>query len=287
MIVYLNGNLVDESEAVLPVFDRGVLFGDGVYETLRTYSGRIFALEDHLERLRVGCAYLQLRQRTSADYWLPILRELIDKNGLSASDCRIRLTITRGVGPVLSHFPQQSCTEIAHIFPIDATQVESEQRQGLTAVIARHRRAPEDVLFHVKTISLAHTISGILQARGSSATEAIFCNTRNEVCEAGNRNVFLLKGGCLITPVIESPCLPGITRKHLIHLAHESGFEVQERVVFVEELFQADAVLATSSISEIVPITRIDLRPLPDLPDAVERLQTLWRGYVDRTLESS
>lgn len=281
MKVYLNGEILDESEARVSVFDRGVSFGDGIYEVLRAYHGRVFALEDHLERLRAGCSFLRLRVRTSEPYWRPLMETLLAENRLLDRDARIRITITRGQGldlpPVAS-----LATEALYTLPIDEARLEKRRVAGLRARIVSVQRPADASWYRVKSTSLLPAILAQIECAEAGVDEAIICNTLEQVCEATVSNIFLVRAGMLFTPPLEAPCLPGVTRRHVIELARQKDCGVEERTISVDSLFAADEIFTTASIGEIMPIVEIHGRKIgKGTPGPVaSQLQTWWREYV-------
>lgn len=280
MIVYLNGRFVEETEASVSIFDRGLSFGDSIYETLRAYNGKIFALEDHLDRLRAGCAMLRMRQRSTAAYWRPVLENLLLQNGLADGESRIRITISRGTGLSLYTLPQSLPTEIVFVVPLNPELLVQRQTRGVRARIASSRRAWNDPIFRIKSTNLVTTVVAYFECWDENADEAIILNTRDEVCEATTSNVFVVKDGQLFTPPTSAPCLPGVTRQHLMYVAHRAGYAVSEEAVPVSLLLEADEIFTCSSISELMPLSELEGRPL-QLPGPVtSQLQLAWSEYT-------
>ncbi|MCX7020093.1 MAG: aminotransferase class IV [bacterium] len=282
MKVCLDGNIVDEQDAHVSVFDRGLLFADGLYDTLRTYNGRLFALKDHLGRLAAGCEALQIPITTAESWWRPRIEELIRANSLQDADARLRITVTRGPG---TDIKQTQCAQpMIAIFaqPIFQAPIDQRRATGTRAIIFSHRRVPGVRIHQIKTLSLAHTVMAQLECAASGADDAFFINMRDELCEAMTSNIFLLNGNALITPSTDAPCLPGVTRKHLIEAAVSRGMEVQSRPVPVDELFKAAEVFTCASVSEIQPIISVDGHPIGNgTPGPASRdIQQWWRNYA-------
>lgn len=286
MKVYLNGFIVDEADARISAFDRGFGFSDGVYETMRTYQGKLFALEDHLSRLRSGCSMLRLRARVNEAYWRPRILELLEANGLQETDARVRLILTRGSGLDLEPTHGTLVTEVIYVRRIDENGLEQRKHNGVRARIISMLRAPESVLHQIKTISLLQTVLARFECADSSVEEGIFCNTRDEICEATTSNVFVIKDEMLATPHLESPCIPGITRRHIMILARQHGREVEERAIPVDELMFADEAFTCASVSGIVPLVEIHGRKIGSgLPGPVTlQYMSWWREYVEEAL---
>jgi branched-chain amino acid aminotransferase len=280
--IWLNGRLVETGEGRISIFDRGLSFADGLYETLRSYRGRIFALDDHLERLRAGCAMLRLEVPTSVNTWRPRIEEALRANGLGDVDARIRLTVTRGASRSVAIEPGAQVTEIIVVSPVDQPQLDARRRNGIRVRTLSHRRAPGDVLHNIKTLSLLPSVLARFECADAGVDEGLFCNTRGEVCEAITSNVFVVKGKALITPPIDAPCLPGVTRKHLLALALTNGLKAEERAVPIAELCGADEVFTGASVSELAPVVEVDGRTIGSgAPGVVTgQMQELLRAYV-------
>ncbi len=257
MKVYLNGRFISERLARVSVFDRSFLYGDGIFETLRSYCGRIFKEEEHINRLRrsAEAIYLPLPE---IDY-SRIFQKLLKANNLS--DALLRLTISRGEGWGIEPcgIPNVVC------FAKDFSDWPSKMyEKGISSVVATRKRPATGV----KSTNYLEAILARLEAKGK---EAIMLSEDGFVASAGTSNIFIVKDQRLITPPLSLGILPGITRGVVLEIA-----KVDAEVFKIEELYQADEVFLTNTSYEIMPVTEIDGRKIGDgLPGPVAK-RVLW-----------
>ncbi len=249
MKVWLDGALVEEEEACISPADHGFLLGDGVFETLSSYSGRLPTLREHLERLADGARVLGI--------WHPPLEQL--ERGaeelLAASelaDARIRITVTSGSGPPGLGRGEGPGTALITAAPLRSWP------PSATAVIAPWPHDERSPLAGVKTTSRADTVMGLAYARERGADEALFLNGRGNVCEATTANVFAVRDGDVITPPLSAGCLPGITRDHVLRACGELGIEAFESDMPRSALADAAELFLTSSTRGVQPLVRVD-----------------------------
>ena len=249
MRIWLNGALVEEGEACIAPADHGFLVGDGVFETLRWYDGRPFALHAHLARLEAGCRTMGITGPGATEL-ARAAQAVIDANGLR--DARMRITVTSGPGPpglMRGDGPPTVLVVALPLLPLPPTS---------TAATARLRRDERSPLAGVKTVSLAESVTALAEARAAGADEALVLNTRGELCEATTANVFLVYDGVATTPPVESGCLAGITREHVLALG------AVERTLRVEDIELAAEAFLTSSTREVQPLVAVDGRAIGD-----------------------
>jgi branched-chain amino acid aminotransferase len=244
--VWLDGALVEESEARVSAFDHGFQLGDGVFETLRVYGGEPFALGEHLARLHAGIEALRM-PAPPADL-AAAAREVLRTNDLL--DARMRVTVTSGLGP-----PGLARGGGSPSVLVVAAPLTSWPETG-TAILSRFRRDEHSPLAGVKTISLADHVVAYAEARERAADEALLLNTAGELCEATTANVFLVRDGVAATPPLSAGCLAGITRAHVLELG------AVERRLELADLDAAEEAFLTSSTREVQPLVAIDGRPL-------------------------
>jgi branched-chain amino acid aminotransferase len=253
MKLWLNGELIDERDARISPADHGFLLGDGVFETLRCYGGKPFALEAHLERLEAGALALGLRT--------PALEELgraahavVEANGLT--EARMRVTLTSGPGPPgLARGPGPPTAAVAAL-PLEPWP------RAATAVVSRWRRDETSPLARVKTISLVENVMALSEARAEGVGEALLLNGRGDLCEATTANVFCVSGDRVSTPALSSGCLAGITRDHVLRVCAGLGVEAVEAELPGEMLREVEEAFLTSSTREIQPLVAVDGRPI-------------------------
>jgi branched-chain amino acid aminotransferase len=247
--VWLDGALVEEHEARISPADHGLLLGDGVFETLRSYGGRVPTLREHLERLADGARVLGI--------WHPPLGKL--ENGteelLAASelaDVRIRITVTSGTGPPGLGRGEGPGTALITAAPLRAWP------PSASAVIAPWPHDERSPLAGVKTTSRADTVMGLAYARERGADEALFLNGRGDVCEATTANVFAVQQGSVTTPPLSAGCLPGITRDHVLRLCEQLAIDARESELPPAVLHVADELFLTSSTRGVQALVRLD-----------------------------
>jgi len=261
MKIYLDGKLVPESEAKVSVFDHGLLYGDGVFEGIRSYNGRVFLLQEHIARL--------YRSAQAIGLVIPVPPAELRRAVLAtceANDCRngyVRLVVTRGVGN-LGLNPYQ-CPK-AGVFIIAANiQLYPPEfyEQGLKIVtVGTVRNHPEAVNPNIKSLNYLNNIMAKIEAVNSGVQEAVMLNHLGYVAEATGDNIFLVRGRTLITPPSWCGCLLGITRDAVMKIAAGNGFEVRESVLTRYDLYTADEVFLTGTAAELVPVVEIDKRAI-------------------------
>ncbi len=276
MIVSVCGELVDEQEACISPFDHGLLVGNGVFETLRVYEGIPFAWRRHHGRLVRSASGLGLQVPTARD-----LRARADEV-LAANDlldARLRITVTGGPSPLGSTRGDGPPTVIVAASP-------RAEWPATTAVITvPWPRNERSAVAGMKTISYAENVRALAYAAERGAGEAVFANTRGELCEGTGANVFVVADGVLATPPEESGCLLGVTRALVLELAGPAGIPVRDGAVPLDALATADEVFVTSSTREVQAVDRVDDRAL-DAPGRVtDTLASAFRELVRRDLD--
>jgi len=253
--VFLNGRFVERGEAAAPALDRGLLYGYGLFETMRSYGGRVFRLEEHYRRLCEGAAVLDLPPPAFA---LDDLRVAIDallrENGLA--DAYLRLTVTAGPAPD-DGGASPSVLLVAR--PLSGYPP-ALYRRGMATVTGSSRRNEASSLSRVKSLNYLDNLLAREEARRKGADEAILLNTRGLVAEGSASNVFLVGSEGILTPGIDSGALPGITRATVIELAPAAGLPCAECDVKAATLAGAAEAFLTNSIMGVMPLTRLDGR---------------------------
>jgi branched-chain amino acid aminotransferase len=253
--IWVNGALVDAHDAAVPALDHGITVGDGVFETLRVYAGRPFAVDRHLDRLERSGAGLGL---VLPDRGLleRAVDEVVAAGGLP--DCRVRLTVTAGDGPLGSARIAGACTVVAAVAPLDPVAPTTDV---IIVPWVRNERSP---LAGLKTTSYAENVVALARAKEAGASEALFANTRDELCEGTGTNVFVVVGGELLTPPLSSGCLAGITREVVLEVTG-----AVERTLPLSILGDADEVFLTSSTREVQAVAHVDGRSVASAPGPV------------------
>jgi branched-chain amino acid aminotransferase len=284
--IWVNGLVVGSDEPVLRAFDRGLLYGDGLFETLRAYDGVPFLLEEHLSRLSESAWELRICDVLDGAAIEGAIAELLSLNGLR--DAYIRITLTRGEHTGrLELEPAAEPTLIMVAQPLRPLPP-SRYDPGSRAIIASVRQNADSPLPRHKTLNYLNNLLARTEARDRGADEALLLNTRGEVAEAASSNIFIVCQRGLVTPSLESNILPGVTRAEVLRLAREAGVPAEERIVCPDELRLAEEVFLTNSVAELVPIRAIEGRPVGSgSPGEVTRLlHTAYRARVGQYTEA-
>ena len=257
MYIYLNGEFVDKKHATVSVLDRGFLYGDGVFETMRTYSGRIAWLNQHLDRLFQSAEMIHLHIQQSKEDFTAILRELIDRNALD--NALIRLTLTRGDGPPgLDPEPNIQHTMVITARPYEPFPA-TRYTDGVSVVIVTVRRNLIDAIPpRIKSLNFLNNILSKAEATQKGAFDGIMLNQHNHLTEATTSNLFLVRQGALFTPAVTCGILEGITRDVVIELAETNSISCSQQPLTVEELYLADECFLTNTSMELMPVTQVD-----------------------------
>lgn len=254
--VVLNGRLVRGSRARISAFDRGFLFGDGAFETLRSYRGRLPLWEGHAGRWEKSATRLGIALPRRP--WRQLVLDLLEACGLQNEDASVRLTVSRGAGwPALAVPAEIEPTTLIHALPIPAAVVEG-QRRGIAAVLVPFSRA--GAVPDLKRLDYVPALLARERAAAAGAREALYVD-RGRVTEGATCNLFALVAGEWVTPPRGS-LLPGLTRDRLLRLGRESGFSVVERSLPVATLAQAEEIFVCSSLAEVTPLVRLDGQPV-------------------------
>jgi D-alanine transaminase len=253
--VYLNGVFIPQQDAVISAMDRGFLFGDGVYEVLPVYNGKIFRFEQHIDRLNRSLSAIKLSIDYDYAVWLKIFEQLLEANKQFGKNQSIYLQVTRGPAPERNHaFPSTIHPTIFAIsYPLKTLPYE-QLLQGKKAITLEDTRWQ---LCNIKATSLLANVLLYEEALDKECAEAILIRD-GEVLEGATSNVFIVKNNTIITPPLSQFILGGVTRDLVLTLAQEHNVATLQTAISKEELFQADEVWITSSTREIYPIIQID-----------------------------
>ncbi len=257
-VVYLNGCYVRAERAKVSAFDRGFSYGDGLFETIRAYTGWIFGLERHLGRLKKGADQIGIPLEGDVGTWRKVMDGLLRRNRLQDVDASLRLTVTRGpdvMGSLLPPDAPPSPTLLLVAKPLDAGIAERQQ-VGIGAVTVRWG-SPFNPL-QIKSLDYLYNMLAMAHAKHEGAAEALFVGADGCAIEGTTSNVFSVSHGILATPHEGSGLLPGITREVVIELAKREGLIVHEAPVPLDQLLAADEAFLTGSLKEITPLIAID-----------------------------
>jgi branched-chain amino acid aminotransferase len=268
--VNVNGVITDAAQAVIPVYDHGFLYGEGVYEVFRTYDGTPFLFERHMTRMRASADRIQLS--------LPFTDEEVERRSLETlaaaglsrgdtgraiPDAYIRVLLTRGVGEITydpAACPTPSLVIIAK--PLPATPPEHYDRGVKVAIVDPIRNHPQSVSPLIKSNNLLNNALGMQQAIRAGAIEGVFRNYRGELSECAQSNLFIVSNGVVRTPPLEAGLLAGITRGFVLEIAGDLSIACEEKSLLDRDLFEADEAFFTSTTKELVPIVQVDDRTI-------------------------
>jgi branched-chain amino acid aminotransferase len=257
--VYIDDMFYPKSQAKVSVFDHGLLYGDGVFEGIRAYSGTAFKLKEHVDRLYRSAHMIMLEIPITREQMIRAVIETLRKNSLR--DAYIRLIVTRGVGDL--GLNPKKCPKPTVIVITDTISLhKGEAKQnGVTAMLSWVKRDPVDATSHeIKSLNYLNSILAKIEANISGVDEAICLDKNGFVCEGVAENIFIVKNGKLFTPPSYTGALPGITADEVMNLARKLGYEVKEKNVTPYELFNAEEVFFTGTAAEVVPIREINKR---------------------------
>jgi branched-chain amino acid aminotransferase len=261
--IWLDGKLVDREDAKITVFDHGLLYGDGVFEGIRVYKGRIFELDAHIKRLYESAKSIRLVISINQSELTRAVKETVEAN--SVSDGYIRLVVTRGVGTLgLNPFVcKNSC-----IFIIaDSIQLYPEElyEKGMSIISATTvRNHPLAIPPQAKSLNYLNNILAKIEALDNNVPEAIMYNHEGYVAEASGDNVLIVKDGVIYTPPAEAGALPGITQRVVIKLAKKENIQVVEKNLTRFDLYVCDELFLTGTAAEVIGIVNVDGRIIGD-----------------------
>ncbi|HEX4446616.1 MAG TPA: branched-chain-amino-acid transaminase [Polyangiaceae bacterium] len=266
--IWMNGQLTEPDDARVSVFDHGLLYGDGVFEGIRFYSGRAFRLEAHLERLERSAAAIALELPHSCAALKAAVDAVIERSG--AGDGYIRLIVTRGAGAL--GLDPRSCEAPTTIVVAAPLRVFEQAERGVAVIVASTRQAAADVVdARIKSLNYMNRLMAKLEAIRAGADEAFMLNAQGHLAEGTTDNVFLVRDGVLLTPPASDGALEGITRHLVLDLAKTLGIPAREASLGTYDLRTADEAFLVGTAAEMVAIRSIDGRPVASCPGAVFR----------------
>ena len=259
--VYIDGRLVDSGSAGVSVFDHGLLYGDGVFEGIRVYDGRPFALKEHLERLTGSAKSISLTLPLEWDGLRDVVRKMCRVNDIKNG--YVRLVVTRGKGDL--GVDPAKCERATLICIADniALFPKSFYETGISAITASQRRARPDMLDpKIKSLNYLPNILAKIEANRAGVQEAIMLNERGEVAECTGDNIFAVLGGNVVTPPASSGILLGITRGVIIDLLRRNEVPVVERPLTLHDIYRADECFVTGTAAEVCALVQVDGRKI-------------------------
>ena len=257
--IYLNDKLVNKEDAMVSVFDHGLLYGDGVFEGIRSYNGLVFKLKEHLDRLYESAHTLMLEIPMKPAALEKAVIQTLQANGLL--DAYIRLVVTRGVGDL--GLDPRKCKKATLFIIADKISLYPKEfyEKGLAiATVATARNHPEALNPQLKTLNYLNNILAKIEATNAGVNEALLLNSQGYVTECTGENIFYVKKNRIVTPPPYVGILKGITRDCVMRLSHGLDLSVREDVFTRHDLYTADEVFLTGTAAEIVPVVKIDNR---------------------------
>jgi branched-chain amino acid aminotransferase len=261
--VNINGQLYDKADAKVSVYDHGLLYGDGVFEGMRSYRGNVFRLREHLVRLWNSAKAIWLEIPISQDDLAAAVNETLRVNGIQ--DGYIRLIVTRGAGSLGLDPNRTSDPQIIIITDHIALYPEEYYKNGLEIVTASTiRNHPAALSPRIKSLNYLNNILAKLEGLQAGCVEALMLNHRGEIAECTGDNIFLVNERRLATPPIDAGILEGITRDAVIELAESAGLDVQQIPLTKHDVYIADECFLTGSAAEVIPVVKVDNRKIGD-----------------------
>lgn len=253
-LVYLNGKFLPDTQACVPVLDRGFIFGDGIYEMIPSYGGKAFRLHEHLQRLGNNLYAVRMQNPYTDSKWADLIEQLIEKNNFQDKDASIYLQVTRGVAKRDHAFPQDSEPTVVLMCNPLAPLADEMLQYGAHAITADDFRW---VNCHIKATSLLPNVLLRQQAVDANASETILIRD-GKATEGAASNIFIVENGTIKTPPTGPLLLPGITRDLVLELARENDLAAEETDITAEQLKNASEIWLSSSTKEVMPVTMLD-----------------------------
>jgi len=281
--VYVDGTFYPRSEAKVSVFDHGLLYGDGIFEGIRVYYGKVFLEKEHIDRLYDGAKAIHLQIPITKEEMAAALKKTIEVN--KTTDGYIRLLVTRGVGN-LGLNPYQ-CPKASVIIICSTIKLYSPElyEKGMFIVsVCTPACNPESKNPRIKSLNYLTNIMAKIEAHNAGCEEAVMLNTNGFVAECTGDNIFIIKNGMLKTPPSTAGILEGCTRNLVMKLAKEDGITVEEANMHRYDLYTADECFLTGTAAEIMPVTQIDARVIGTgaQGNLTIRLRELFRSFIKK-----
>ncbi|MGZ0171978.1 MAG: branched-chain-amino-acid transaminase [Planctomycetales bacterium] len=281
--VYITGKLVSKEEATINVYDHGLLYGDGVFEGIRVYGGKVFLHEEHIARLYESALAIRLPIPMSTSEMIDAVNMTVKENGIV--DGYIRLVVTRGGGSLGLDIRKTSNPQVIIIADTITLYHEEIYKNGMNLITASTiRNHPGALSARIKSLNYLNNILAKIEGIDAGSPEALMLNHKGEVAECTGDNIFIVKDGVLKTPGPDAGILEGLTRNAVIRIARESGHEVKECVLLRHDIYIADECFLTGSAAEVVPVVSLDGRdigegtPGPVTLELLEKFQAFARS---------
>lgn len=281
--VYVAGRLVPKEQAVVSVYDHGLLYGDGIFEGIRVYSRRVFLLEEHIRRLYDSAKAIRLTIPLSPAEMTRAVNDTVAANGIV--DGYVRLVVTRGAGSLGLDIRKTSHPQVIIIADTITLYPEELYEKGLEIITASTIRNHSAALSpRIKSLNYLNNILAKIEGTDAGCQEALMLNAKGEVAECTGDNIFIVRDGVLKTPPCDAGILEGITRNCVLQLAREAGIPVAEPTLTRYDLFAADECFLTGTAAEVIPVVKLDGRIIGDgKPGPVtQQLRSLFQKFARR-----
>ena len=259
--IWIDGKLVDKADAKISVYDHGLLYGDGVFEGIRVYNGKIFECDVHVRRLYDSAKAVRLKIPIGPAELKKVMEETVKANGFN--ECYIRVVVTRGVGSL--GIDPNKCANPSLIVIADLIQVYPKEmfEKGIAVITASTLRMhPSALSPRIKSLNYLNNILARIEANDAGVSDAIMLNQEGNVSEATVQNVFIVRDGQVATPTTHDGILEGVTRKVMIDLCQKMGISCVEKSIQKLDLYIADEMFLTGTGGEVMPVTKIDGRQI-------------------------
>jgi branched-chain amino acid aminotransferase len=281
--VYITGKLVSKEEATINVYDHGLLYGDGVFEGIRVYGGKVFLHEEHIARLYESAQAIRLPIPMSTSEMIDAVEMTVKENGIV--DGYVRLVVTRGGGSLGLDIRKTSNPQVIIIADTITLYPQEIYENGMKLITASTiRNHPGALSARIKSLNYLNNILAKIEGTDAGSPEALMLNHKGEVAECSGDNIFIVKDGVLKTPGPDAGILEGLTRNAVMRIARESGYEVKECVLLRHDIYIADECFLTGSAAEVVPVVSLDGRdigegsPGPITLELLEKFQAFARS---------
>lgn len=256
MMIWLNGKFIKEDKGLISVFDRGFLYGEGVFETMRSYNGIPFAFKEHMRRFEKSCKILYIPVNYTKNKILTIIKKLLVLNGLHLKDAYIRITATRGFSTSFREEENRNPTLLIFTKELNVKDLENKRAVGVNLETVEFCRDFFPHIKHTSYIQSSYAITKVLKSK-KDIHEVLFLDAEKHILEGATSNIFFYREKEVVTP-LSGKILPGIMRKYVIDILNKNGYLVRERSIHYDEIKQWQGAFITNSIIEMLPVAKID-----------------------------
>lgn len=285
LLIWLDGGLVPQSEAKISVFDHGVLYGDGIFEGIKSWDGKVFKLKEHVDRFYESAHFLEIQLAQTPEEMCDIVAKTVAANGLHEGIAYVRLVATRGIGDL--GINPRKCKDHPTVYCIASSiQLYPEEmyEKGLHCITCNTRRlSVQSLPARVKSLNYLNNILGVIEVNRAGADEGVMLTQEGYVGECTADNIFFVKNGVVKTPAPFHGILQGVTRDSILDIAQREGIPVEEGTYLTFDLYTADECWLTGTGADLIPVIEIDNRRIGDgKPGEIfRRLRSKWRAYID------